>query len=166
MAAVAVLQDAEFWVGAALLIFVGILVWAKAPAMAARVLDARGVRVRSHLDEARRLREEAQALLAEITRRHAESEQAAEEMLKTARADAERLRAEAAIKLEEDIQRRRALAERRIAMAETQAAADVKAAAVDLATSAAEAILASRVGASGSDRLIDAGLKGLAERFS
>ena len=80
--------------------------------------------------------------------------------------EAARLRDEAAAHLEADIVRRRELAERRIALAEIQAAADVKAAAADLAAAGAQAVLAARIAGAKTDPLIDAGLEGIAKRFS
>jgi len=77
-----------------------------------------------------------------------------------------RLRAEAAVKLEEDVKRRAVLAERKIALAESQAASDVKAAAVEMAAQASEAILAARLAkGGGADPSIDAALSQLGTRF-
>jgi F-type H+-transporting ATPase subunit b len=158
--------DAEFWIMIALVAF-GVVLWrAKVPGMAVKTLDDDAAKVRAQLDEAVRLREEAQALLAQIQTQRAETERAAAELLKNAQADADRMRAEAAIRLEEDIRRRGQMAERKIALAEAQAAGEVKAAAADMATMAAEAVLASRISGATSDPLIDAGLSQLAARFS
>lgn len=157
--------DAEFWVGAAFLIFVGLMVYAKVPAAIAGILDARGQKVQAQLDEANQLREEAQRLLAEIKVQRETSEKTAAALLAAAKEDATRLLAEAKVKLAEDIQRRRVLAERKIATAEAQAAADVKAAAADLAAQAAETVLAARIAGATTDPLIDQGLAGLAGRF-
>ncbi len=157
--------DAHFWIFIALAVLVAILWRAKVPGMAFRALDDVGAKVQAQLDEAKRLREEAVALLAEIKTRREETERAAAAMLKAAEEDAVKLRIEAAEQLEEDIQRREALAERKIANAEAQAAAEVKAAAADLAAQTAEAVLAARLAAAKSDPLIDAGLKDLAGRF-
>ena len=111
------------------------------------------------------MRQEAEALLAQIKIQRADTERLAAELLKNARADADRLRADAAVKLEDDIRRRGVMAERKIALAEAQAAGDVKSAAADMAAMAAEAVLAARVGRQ-DDPLIDAGLANLARRFS
>lgn len=157
--------DAHFWVFIALAVLIAILWRAKVPGLAIKVLDDVGAKVQTQLDEAKRLREEAETLLAEIKTRREQAEHAAAAMLKSAEEDAVKLRIEAAEKLEEDIQRREALAERKIANAEAQAAAEVKAAAADLAAQAAEAVLAARIAAAKSDPLIDAGLKDLAGRF-
>ncbi|MEO8812458.1 MAG: ATP F0F1 synthase subunit B [Caulobacteraceae bacterium] len=158
-------QDAHFWIFIALLVFIAILWRAKVPGLAAKHLDAAGAKVQGQLDEAARLRGEAEQLLAEIKVQRARTDTLAGEMLAAARTDAERLRAEAALTLEADIERRGALAERKIATAEAQAAADVKAAAADLAARAAETVLAARIAGAKTDPLIDAGLARLGERF-
>jgi F-type H+-transporting ATPase subunit b len=159
-------QDAHFWIMIALVVFVAVLWRVKVPGMAAKALDAAAAKVQAQLDEAVRLREEAQALLAQIKTQRADTERAAAEMLKNAQADADRIRAESAAKLEEDIKRRGLMAERKIALAEAQAASEVKAAAADLAAQAAEAVLTSRIAGAQGDPLIDAGLSRLAARFS
>ena len=125
------LQEAEVWVTVGLLLFVGVLVWFKAPGVALKALDDRASKIQAALDEALRLRQEAQALLAQIKLQREASEKVAAEMIANAEADSKRLRDEAAVKLEEQIQRRQAMAERKIANAEAQAAAEVKAAAAE-----------------------------------
>jgi len=159
-------QNAEFWIFVAILVFFAVLWRAKVPGMAAKALDDAAAKVQAQLDEAKRLREEAQALLAQIHTRRLETERAAAELLKNAQADADRLRAEAAVNLEDNIRRRGVMAEQKIALAEAQAAGEVKAAAADLAAQAAEAVLAARLVGATSDPLIDAGLSRLATRFS
>ena len=159
------LQDAHVWEGAGLAVFVVALIYLKVPGMAFAALDSRAAKIQAQLDEATKLREEAQALLAEIKTRREAGEKQAAEMLAQAKADAERLGVEARAKLEADIKRRQQLAERRIALAETQAAAEVRAAAADLAAEAAEAVLAARIAVAKTDPLVDQGLDKLAERF-
>jgi F-type H+-transporting ATPase subunit b len=158
-------RDAHFWIFIALVVLIVVLWRAKVPGVAIKALDDVGAKIQAQLDEAHRLRDEAQALLAQITARREESERTAAAMLEAAAEDAERLRAEAAEKLEEDIRRREAVAERKIAIAEAQATAEVKAAAADLAAETAEAVLSARVATAKSDPSIDAGLKDLAARF-
>ncbi len=158
-------QDPHFWTSVALITFFVILWFAKVPGMLTKTLDDAGAKVQAQLDEAQRLRDEAQALLKQIQTQRAETEIAAAEMLKTAQADADRLRAEAAVKLEDDVKRRGVMAERKIALAEAQAAGEVKAAAADLAAQAAEAVLTARIAGAQTDPLIDAGLSRLAARF-
>ena len=159
------LQDAEVWVFIGLLIFIGVLIYAKVPGMAMKALDARGVKIQAALDEAQRLRDEAAALLASIKAKHAATEALAVEMLKEAELEAQRLEAEAKVKLEDQIARRTALADRRIAIAEAQAAQDVKAAAADLAAEMAETVLQKRIAGAKSDPLIDRAVGELAGRL-
>jgi F-type H+-transporting ATPase subunit b len=150
-----ILQEAEFWVFVGLIIFIGVLVWAKVPGMALKALDSRGAAIQAELDEALRLRQEAQALLASIKSQREDAERVAAEMIRNAEADSQRLRTEAAAKLDEQIKRRQVMAERKIATAEAQAAADVKAAAGDLAAQIAEQVLAARLQGMATDPLVD-----------
>jgi len=148
-----------------LLVFVGALIYLKVPAMAFGALDDRAAKIQAQLDEAKKLRQEAESLLAQIKTQREATEKQAAEMLEAAKAESERLAAEAKVKLEEDVARRRALAERGIALAESQATAEVRAAAVDLASEAAEQVLAARLAGAKSDPLVDQGLTKLAERM-
>jgi F-type H+-transporting ATPase subunit b len=121
-------------------------------------LDKRAARIRDELDEARRLREEAQALLAEYQRKQREAEAEASQIVANAQADAERLIKEGEQKVADFVARRTRMAEQKIAQAEAQAAAEVRAAAADAATAAAAQILSvSTRGAGGAD-LITAGI--------
>ena len=149
------LQNAEFWVAVGLVIFIGVLIWAKVPGMALKALDARGQAIQGALDEALRLRQEAQALLASIKTQREEAERVAAEMIANAEADSQRLRAEAETRLDEQIKRRQVMAELKIATAEAQAAAEVKAAAGELAAQIAEQVLAARLKGLTNDPLID-----------
>lgn len=158
------LTNPEFWVGVGLVFFLGI-VWWKARAMIAGMLDAKATAIQTNLDEAARLRSEAEAMLADIRAQREDAERQAAEMLKAAEEDAARLAVDAKAKLEDQIARRAALAERKIASAEAQATAEVKAAAADLAAQMAEQVLAARVAGAKTDASIDDAVKGLAARF-
>ena len=160
-----ILQEAELWVAIGLLILVGALVWAKVPGMAVKALDARAAKIQAELDEALRLRQEAEALLASLKVQRAEAEKLAAEMIANAEADSKRLREEAAVKLEEQIKRRQQLAERKIASAEAQAAAEVKAAAAEMAAQVAETVLKARLAGQKSDPLIDQAIGQIGDRL-
>lgn len=161
----ALLQNAEFWVGVAFVLFVLLLVRFKVPGMILGALDARGQKIQAQLDEATHLREEAQTLLAQIRTQREETERSAAAMLENARAEAQRLQAEAKANLDEQIERRARLAERKIATAEAQAAAQVKAAAAELAAETAERVLAARLNTAGADPLIDAAIADLGAKL-
>lgn len=153
------LSNPEFWVLVALVLFFGLLVVLKVlPGALFGALDAHAAKIKAELDEAQQLREEAQALLADVKAQRDEAERQAAGMIEAAKADAKRLAEEAKEKLEEQIKRRAEMAERKITQAEAQATADVKAAAVDLAALAAEAVLTARLSGLKSDPLVDAAI--------
>jgi F-type H+-transporting ATPase subunit b len=135
------IKEPEFWVAVAFVLFLGVLVYAGAHKKILDALDQRGVRIKAELDEARRLREEAQKLLAAYQRKQHEAEREAEAIITEAKAEAERVAAEARVKMEDFVARRTKMAETKIGQAEAQALADVRAAAADAAVAAAETIL-------------------------
>nr|WP_237354051.1 ATP F0F1 synthase subunit B [Xanthobacter sp. YC-JY1] len=145
---------AELWVAIAFVVFVGILIYAGAHRAIASALDSRGQRISAELEEARRLKEEAQKLVAEFKRKQREAEAEAESIVTAAKAEAERLAAEAKAKIEDFVSRRTKMAEDKIAQAEHQAVADVKAIAAEAAAKAAEVILGRAATGDVSDRLI------------
>lgn len=159
------LTDAHFWVGVAFVIFLGILVKVGVHTLAWNALGASGAKVQAQLDEAASLRAEAQALLDQIKVQREAAERQAAETLAAARETADRLQAESKVKLAEQIKRRGELATRRIAIAEAQATAQVKAAAAELATQMAEAVLAKRLEGATSDPLVDQAVAQLAGRL-
>ena len=160
------LSNAELWVAAGLLLFFVILAVVGVPKLVAGALDAKAAKIQSELDEAARLRAEAEALLAQIRQEKLEAETQAAEMLAAAEADAKRMEVEARARLEESLTRREAMAERKIAQAEAQATAEVKAAAVELAAAAAERILADRLAASSTDPLADQAIAQIGPRLN
>jgi F-type H+-transporting ATPase subunit b len=150
-----VFSTAEFWVAVAFIGFVGLLVYYKVPGMVTKALDDRADAIRSELDEARRLREEAQQLLADYQRKSREAEQEAASIIAQAKREAEALASETRKGLAETLERRTKLAEEKIARAEAQALGEVRSAAVDSAISAAERILKSKVTPDVNSRLVD-----------
>lgn len=138
-------MDATFWATVGLVIFLAIVVYLGVPGMVGKSLDARAERIRNDLDEARRLREEAQQLLAEYQRKRKEAEQEAGDIVASAKREAEMLVAEAKTRTEEYVARRSALAETKIAQAERDAVNEVRSRAVDLAVEAATRLLANKV---------------------
>ncbi len=158
-------QDAEFWVGIALLIFLAIMVWLKVPGMVAKALDAQADKIRGELAEAERLRKEAEELLASIRVRREAAEKQAAELVANAEIEARQLEAEAHARLDEQIKRRGEIAKAKIAQAEGQAAADVKAAAAELAIQAATILLARRAEAMTTDPLVDQAMGDLSAKL-
>ena len=161
-----ILADAEFWVAVAFVIFLGVLVKVGAHRLIIGALDDRGARIKAELDEARRVREEAQALLADYQRRRGEADREADAIVVAAKAEAERLAAEAKAKVEDFVARRTKVAEAKIAQAEAQALADVRAAAADAAVAAAEKILSDTAKGRVGDDLITQGVQELKAKLN
>lgn len=143
----------EFWVALAFVIFFGLL-WKKIAAAFVGMLDARTEKIRQELDEAQRLREEAQSLLASYQRRQRDAQKEAEEIIAHAREEAERLRRQAAADLETSLKRREAQAVDRIAQAEAAAMQEVRALTVDLAIAASRKLLSENLPQSQQDALV------------
>jgi F-type H+-transporting ATPase subunit b len=152
------LLEAEFWVAVSFLIFIGILVYVGVPKLIIDALDNRAKRVQAELDEARRLKEEAQKLLAEYKAKQRQADEEAVAIIEGAKAEAERIAAESKTKMEEFVARRTKMAETKIAQAEAQAVADVRAAAAEAAVAAAEKILTESVKGKVADDLLARGI--------
>ncbi len=158
------LADAEFWVLLSVIIF-AILVWKPMSRAMLGGLDARAERIRADLDEARRLREEAERLLADYQRQEREAAAQAESIVKNAREEAERIAAQAARDLEQSLTRRHHLAEERIAQAEAKAVEEIRAVAVDVAISAAREVIVAELDAQRSAALIDNAIAALPQQL-
>jgi F-type H+-transporting ATPase subunit b len=150
--------EAEFWVAFAFVIFVGVLAYVGAHRRLVKGIDGRRERISAELDEARRLRSEAEALFVTYQHKQHEAEQEAQAILAGAEAEAKRLATEAETKIEEFIARHTKMAESKIAQAEAQALADVRSAAAEAAAAAAETILSHTVKGKVADDLIAKGI--------
>ncbi|EJF85800.1 F0F1 ATP synthase subunit B [Candidatus Bartonella washoeensis] len=143
-----------FWAFVGLVLFLALLVYFKVPSMAVHHLDARAKRIKDELDEALRLREEAQELLAEYQRKHAEAEKDAQEIIAAAKREVEAVISEARTKAEEYVKNRNKLAEQKIAQAEADAVRMVSSSAIDLAISAARTLIAKELDSNKANELI------------
>jgi len=156
----------EAWVAIGFLLFLGLLAYLGAHRKLMSSLDERQARIRSELDEAARLRREAEALLADFERKGREAEREAEAIIASARTEAERHAAEAKLRMEDFVARRTKMAEAKIAQAEAQAVADVRAAAADAAVAAAEKILATAAKGQVAEDLLARGIDDVRKRFN
>lgn len=152
---------AEFWVLVTFALFMGIVFYLGVPSLIGKALDKRANEIRNELDEARRLREEAQNLLADYQRKAREAEAEAKTIIDQAKHEAQALAAETKKSLAENLERRTKLAEEKIARAEAQALSEVRASAVEAAVGAAQSILKDRVSGPVAQGLIEASIKDL-----
>jgi F-type H+-transporting ATPase subunit b len=159
-------HEAEFWVAIGFLVFLGVMGWTGIHRTIGKTLDDRAARIKTELEEARRLRNEAAALLAEYQRKRQDAEGEAQEIVSSAKAEAERLAIEAKARIEEFVSRRTKMAETKIAQAEAQAAADVRAAAAEAAVAAAEKILRQETKGELAGRLVTRGIEDVSKKLN
>ncbi len=146
---------AEAWVSVALLIFIGILLWKGVHRFAASALDKRAEDIRKQLEEARSLREEAQALFARYQREQRDATQTAGDIVAQADREAKLAAETADAELEETVKRRLQMAEEKIAQAEAAAVKEVRSVAARVATAAARQLLAENLTGEKRDALVD-----------
>ncbi|OCW55569.1 F0F1 ATP synthase subunit B [Hoeflea olei] len=159
-------MDATFFALVGLIIFLAVIAYMKVPGMIGGALDRRADQIRNELEQAKKLREEAQQLLAEYQRKRKEAETEAQSLLSAAEREAKILREEAKAKTEDYVSRRTAMAEQKIAQAETDAINEVRASAVDLAMAAAEQLIAAKVDSKTANDLFKASLSDMKARLN
>jgi F-type H+-transporting ATPase subunit b len=158
--------DATFWSAVAFVILMAGFVYLGVHTKLTDALDHRAARIKAELDDARRLKDEAQNLVAEYRARRESAVKEAEEIVAGARSEAERIAAEAKTRMEEFIVRRTKMAEAKIALAEAQALADVRAAAADAAVSAAAKILSETVRGQTAETLLTQGIAEVRQKLN
>ena len=159
------LATPEFWVLVSFVLFIGLIVYLKVPGKVTAMLDERAERISRELDEARKLREEAQGLLADYERKRRDADKEAEAIIAQAREEAEAFAVETRQKLVGMVERRGRMAEEKIAQAEAQAIKEVRAAAAELAIAAATRIISDEVQGAKADQLVDASIADLKDRL-
>jgi F-type H+-transporting ATPase subunit b len=160
-----IFNDSHFVVGIALFLFLGLLAYFGVHKLLARALDARADRIREELDEARRLREEAQATFAEFERRSREVQGQVDEIVAHAKVDAEKAAEVAKADLAASIERRLKAAGEQIAMAEASAVREVRDRAIQVAIAAAAEVMAAGMTDSKANALIDDAINRVGDRL-
>ncbi len=162
----ALLHNPEFWVAVGLLIVFGIFVKVRVPAMLGTMLDARASAISKELDEAKRLREEAAAVLASYVAKAAHAESEAAQIIADAKVEAERFAKETRAQLRLQIDRRAQMAQDKIAQAEAAAVTEIRGLAADAATAAAEKLIAARLDEKRAASLVEASIKELPDKLN
>ena len=158
------LESAEFWVAIAFLVFVaGVFKPGHKALLSA--LDGRAAKIQAEIDEAMRLREEAQTALSTYQRKQREATEETEEMLEHAREEANLLIKQTLNELEETLKRRKKQALDCIAQAEAEATKEVRNHAVDIAMAAAIHILEENLEDQRGDDLIQAAIEELSKKL-
>lgn len=160
------LGNTDFIVLIAFLIFVGVVIYFKVPSIVGGMLDKRAEGIRADLDEARRLREEAQEIYASYERRQREVKGQAQEIVANAKREAEAQAAKAQADLKTSIERRLKGAEDQIASAENDAVRAVRDRAVRTAIAAASELLAAQVQSGQRSAGIDDAISEVSQRLN
>ena len=162
----AMIENPLFWVAVAFLLFIGLIVWLKVPAMIAKSLDQRSARIENELDEARNLKEDAKAVLAQIQRKHHEAKAEAEAMIEQSKEEAKLFAKDAEKELKTYFDRQERTLGEKISQAEADAVKEVQMAAVGVAIRAAHQILREELTGEAKHKLTDKAIGELQENLT
>ena len=154
------LQNPEFWVAVGFVILLAVFLRLKVPAMLGRMLDTRAAAIGKELDDAKRLREEAAAVLASYVQKAAQAESDAAAIVADAKFEAERFAKETRAQL------RAQMAKEKIEQAEAAALTEIRALAADTATAAAEKLIAARLDEKRAATLVEESIKELPDKLN
>lgn len=152
------LGNTDFVVLLAFLLFIAILVYFKVPAMMGKMLDGRAEGIKNEIEEARKLREDAQSLLASYERKQKEVQEQADRIVASAKQEAAAAGELAKADLAKSVERRLAAAEEQIGSAEAAAIEEVRDQAVLIAIAASRDIIGKQMTAADGNKLIDEGI--------
>ncbi|SFD73191.1 F0F1 ATP synthase subunit B [Roseivivax sediminis] len=160
------LNNTDFIVLLAFVLFIAVLMYFNVPAMVGKMLDQRAEGIQGELDEARTIREEAQSLLASYERKQRDVQEQADRIVAQAREDARAAAEQAKVDIDKSIERRLAAAEEQIASAEASAVAEVRNRAVNIAVAAAREVVAEQMTAEKQAELIDGSISTVDQRLN
>jgi F-type H+-transporting ATPase subunit b len=161
-----ILQDPEIWVALGLFILVLAFLKLGVPKMVGKMLDDRSGAISNELNEAKRLREEAAAILAGYIQKASQAENEAAKIVADAKEEAERFSKETRAQLRQQIERRAEMAKEKIKQAEHAALEEIRALAADRAVAAAEKLIAARLNEGRSDKIVQDSIKDLPEKLN
>ncbi len=160
------LTSPDTWVLVSFILFVALLVYYQIPSKIANALDSRADKIKAELDEARRLREEAQEILADYQRKRRDAEKEAEDIIALARSEAQAYAEKSQQNLKETLERRVRLAEEKIARAEEQAVLEIRSRSADVAITAAETIIAKELQGKSAEDLVTNGIRDVSAKLN
>ncbi len=160
------LSEYEVWVVIGLGVLILAFLYLRVPRVVTRMLDDRAGAIAHELNEAKRLREEAAALLAGYVQKAAQAENEAAKIVADAKEEAERFAKETRAQLRQQIERRAQMAKEKIEQAEHAAVEEIRALAADKAAAAAEKLIAARLDDGRADKLVQDSIKELPEKLN
>jgi F-type H+-transporting ATPase subunit b len=153
--------EPEFWVAVSFFLFLGLVIYLGVHKKVAAALDARAAAIAKELEDAKRLRDEAEKVLADYRRKEGDAANEAQGIIELAAKEAEILAAETRRSMKEQFDRRMKLAEDKIARAEADALREVREAAADAAIAAAQSVIAAKLTPETADKLVKQGIEAL-----
>jgi len=154
------LEKDATWVAIGFILFILLLVYFKVPGQITKILDNRADKIRSELDEAKKLREEAQSMLADFQKKNKEAEKNAKALIDEAKKLAKNYEKEAKSKFDENMERRKKLLDEKLKRAEVEALNQIKNDITDIVFDAIDKSLSNNnINRKASDRIIDSGIK-------
>ena len=162
----AIIENPVFWVAVAFLIFLALLIWFKVPTMLASGLDQHSKKIKDELDEARNLKEEAKALLAQIQRKHHEAKSEAEAMIEQSKEEAGLFASDIEAELKAFFERQERTIGEKIDQAEADAVKEVQTAAVEVAIRAARKVLKKELSGEAGQLLTEKAINDLEDTLS
>lgn len=159
------LQDPANIAFIALVMFLALMVYLKAPIMVLNALDQRSQAIAKELHDARKLHEEAEKLLADYKAKHALAQTEAKAIVEAAKQQALAVAEETRVAMTAAMARRERQAEERIAQAGQKAVSEVRAAAIDAAIAAAEAMIRERMNEASQTALVREGVGEMQRKF-
>jgi F-type H+-transporting ATPase subunit b len=160
------IYEPEFWVAISFFLFVGLVLYLGVHKKIAAALDARAALIAKELEEARRLRDEAEKVLADYKRKQGEAVTETKNIVNLAVREAEALAAETRKSVKEHFDRRMKLAEDKIARAEQDAMREVRSVAVDAAVAAAQSLIAQNLTADRAGKLVSESIDTLKSKLN
>jgi len=161
-----ILATPEFWVAVSFFLFLGLVFYFGMHKKIAVALDARSAAIAKEIEEAKALREEAEAVLADYRQKQINAAQEAQAIVDHAGKEAAAFAAEPSRKMKEQFERRMKRAEDKIGRAEDEAVRDVRAAAADAAIAAAQMVIADRLTPQTADKLVKQGIDALKSKLN
>ena len=160
------IYEPEFWVAVSFFIFIGVLVYFGVHMKVVSALDARALLISKELEEARRLREEAEKVLADYRRKLGDVETEVDNITALAAKQAKTLTAETRQSLKEYFDRRIKLAEEKIARAEMEAVRELRSDAVEIAIAAAQNLIAAKLTPDRAKKLVSQSIKAFESKLN
>jgi F-type H+-transporting ATPase subunit b len=160
------LDNPTIVVGISFVLFIILIIYLKVPGKIAASLDEKSTKIKAEIDEARKLKEDAQAILAQFQRKQQNAKKETEDMLAMAKEESEIFAKEAEENFKILSARQTKAAEEKIAIMEANAVKEIQATAASVAINAAGQILGDVMDKKALSKLTDNSIDDLEKRLN